>query len=280
MRSRFVAYIALPHFTPLATVVAATGLLAWAIDGSSLTYGELGRLLVAMLGCQIVVGVTNELVDAETDRLTKPSKPIPAGLVSRRGAFVLGAFGFVLMLGAGITFGAPSFLLLLAGAGCGVAYSVWFKRSTYAWLPYLAALPLIPIWVAVALDRFEPALLLLYPLGALAVFGIQLAQSLPDIDSDRAAGIDSLTTRLGERRALMLCWISVLGSLMLASVAGVAREGWHRWMGLTELIVLGLIALDIVLYRQKRRMGVMAAFPCTAAAAVVLALAWVASIYR
>ena len=33
MRSRAVAYITLTHFTPLATVVAVTGLLAWMIAG-------------------------------------------------------------------------------------------------------------------------------------------------------------------------------------------------------------------------------------------------------
>jgi 4-hydroxybenzoate polyprenyltransferase len=206
MRSRFVAYVTLPHFTPLTIVVVVTGLLAWMIDGSSLSGAELGRLLLAMLGGQLLVGITNELIDSDADRLSKPSKPIPAGLVSRRGAVLFGAAGLILMLVAGSSFGALSFSILLIGTGTGIAYSLWFKRSPFAWLPYLIALPLLPIWVAVSLDRFDPALLLLYPLGALAVLGVQLAQSIPDIDADRAAGSAGVTSRLGESRALWLCW--------------------------------------------------------------------------
>src|SRR5215207_8773953 len=124
LRSRAVAYVTLPHFTPLATVVAVTGLLAWLIAGSSVAARDLGGMLLAMLGGQIVVGVANELVDAENDRLTKPSKPIPAGLVSRRGAMALGLAGLVLMVAAGVTLGAASLLILLAGTGAGVVYSL------------------------------------------------------------------------------------------------------------------------------------------------------------
>ncbi len=219
MRSRFVAYVTLPHFTPLTIVVVVTGLLAWMIDGSSLSGAELGRLLLAMLGGQLLVGITNELIDSDADRLSKPSKPIPAGLVSRRGAVLFGAGGLILMLVAGSSFGALSFSILLIGTGTGIAYSLWFKRSPFAWLPYLIALPLLPIWVAVSLDRFDPALLLLYPLGALAVLGVQLAQSIPDIDADRAAGIDSVTTRLGESP-------SALALLVLAArLAGAGVDG-------------------------------------------------------
>ncbi len=279
MRSRFVAYVTLPHFTPLTIVVVVTGLLAWMIDGSSLSGAELGRLLLAMLGGQLLVGITNELIDSDADRLSKPSKPIPAGLVSRRGAVLFGAGGLILMLVAGSSFGALSFSILLIGTGTGIAYSLWFKRSPFAWLPYLIALPLLPIWVAVSLDRFDPALLLLYPLGALAVLGVQLAQSIPDIDADRAAGIDSVTTRLGESRALWLCWCSLLGSLVLASMGAVIRDGSYRPMEFAGLVVLGLVALDIALYRWNRRIGVMAAFPCAAASAALLSLAWLASIY-
>ncbi len=165
LRSRAVAYISLTHVTPLATVVVVTGLLAWMIAGASLAAGELARMMLAMLGGQIVVGVVNELVDAENDRLTKPSKPMSVGLTSQRGAKAFGVAGFALMVTAGITLGTASFLILLLGTGLGVAYSLWFKRSRFAWLPYLIALPLLPVWVAVTLDQFEPALLLLFPLG-------------------------------------------------------------------------------------------------------------------
>ena len=72
----------------------------------------------------------------------------------------------------------------------------------------------------------------------------------------------------------------MLGSLLLAVIAVVARDGWHRPLLLAGLTVLALTALDVTIYQWRRRAGVMAAFPCMAISAAVLALAWVASIYR
>ncbi len=89
-----------------------------------------------------------------------------------------------------------------------------------------------------------------------------------------------MTTRLGEQRALMLCWMSVLGSVLLAVIAEMLRDAWQSPMWLAGLIVVGLIALDVVLYHRRPRTGVMAAFPCVAASTAILALAWLASIYR
>jgi hypothetical protein len=51
-------------------------------------------------------------------------------------------------------------------------------------------------------------------------------------------------------------------------------------MDLAALAVLGLIGLDLALYRWNRRIGVKAAFPCAAASAALLGLAWLVSIYH
>jgi 4-hydroxybenzoate polyprenyltransferase len=280
MRSRLIAYAGLPHFTPLAGVVVITGLLIWIIGVPPLDGARVARMLLAMLGGQIVIGVVNELVDVDIDRVTKPSKPIPAGLVSVRGAVLMGCAGAILMLTAGWPLGVRSFLILVIGTGLGVAYSLWFKRTPYAWLPYLAALPLLPIWVAVTLDRFEPALILLYPLGAIGVLGVQMAQSLPDVAADRAAGIDTLTTRLGERRSLVVIWAAIVGSAVLAMIGSVAQDTWSWRIWVAALGVLLAVGFDVALYRRSPRSGVMAAFPCAAGSLAVLAIAWIVSIYR
>lgn len=261
-------------------MLVSTGLLAWVISGPDLDLGVLVTMLAAMLGDQIVIGVSNELVDAETDRTTKPSKPIASGQVTLRGARMLLIAGMALMVVAGISLGFASFLILMGGTVVGVAYSLWFKRGSYAWLPYLIALPLLPIWVAVTLDRFEPALLLLYPLGALAVLSVQFAQSVPDVAADRTAGIVTLTTRLGERRTLFVCWAAMLASSMLALGAAIIRTGWDWRLGLAAVIVAGLTGIDAVLYRKDERAGIMAAFPVVAASTALLGVTWVWSIYR
>ena len=179
------------------------------------------QVVFAMLGGQIAVGVVNELVDAETDAGVKPWKPIPAGEVTIRGARILLAASLVVMAVAGSLLGWAALLLCAFGNGIGIAYSLWFKRTLLAWLPYLIALPLLPIWVFVAVDTFDSRLLVLYPLGPFAGIGVHLAQSLPDVEADRASGVRNLTSALGETRAFVLAHAFVGISVVLAGAAAL-----------------------------------------------------------
>ncbi|CAN5753306.1 hypothetical protein BH23CHL5_BH23CHL5_25450 [soil metagenome] len=276
MKATVLAYIRLPHFVPIVAVLTATAILAVILAGEDLTVSALLRLLLALLGGQVVVGVVNELVDVETDRLTKPDKPIPSGIVTTNGARNLGIAGLLLMLTAGATFGWQSLVLLVIGNVIGVAYSIWFKRTSLSWLPYLVALPLLPVWIAVSFTAFDASMVALFPLGILGGLAVHIAQALPDIDPDRVAGIDNLTSRLGETRAIRVCWFALLGLSIMLMVAAFATGDLSARMFAAIAIVTASILAHMLLYRYRRRVGVMAAFPIAAASVGVLAFVWLA----
>jgi len=272
------AYLTLPHAVPIVVVMTATAAFALiAADGWPGT-GTIIRLLGAMLGGQLVIGVVNELVDADLDAVSKPDKPIPRGLVSRRGAMTTLGAGALLLIGFGLSFGFQSFAVCIAGTGAGVAYSLWFKRTIWSWVPYLVALPLLPIWVWLTLDRVDSALFTIYPLGAAAIVAIQIAQSLPDIEADRQTDVRTLAVALGPHRAILVCWGALLLAALLA--AGLAPLVTDRvglvWIG--AAVAALLIALDAGLRRRDERLGALACFPCVAVGTVALGLGWVAAL--
>lgn len=274
------AYVRLPHAVPILFVLAATtGFALLAADGIP-RIGRFADLLLAMLGAQVAIGTVNELRDAKTDARVKPEKPIPAGLVTVRGARFITAVALAVMVWFGAQLGWQSLTLCAAGTAVGLAYSLWFKRSWFAWLPYLIALPLLPIWVFTALDEFGWQLLILYPLGAFAVVAVHLSQSLPDVEADKASDVRNLTSALGERRALLLCLGSMVLTLLIASVAAIV------WIETPAIVLgasgigLGLLSLDAALYVKHPQTGVMACFPCVAAATAILGLAWVLGVER
>lgn len=272
------AYLLLPHAVPIVVVLGATlgfGLLF--ADGRP-NLPELLRLLLAMLGGQVAIGAVNEIVDADLDAAAKPWKPIPAGDVSPRAARLVTTAGLVVMVAFGAGLGAVPFGLLVLGTACGLAYDLWFKRTTLAWLPYLLALPLLPVWVRTALVGFDPRLLLLYPLGAFAVVGVHLAQTLPDAGSDRAAGLRNPVSLLGERRALLACWAATLSAPILALLLAPLLAERVAPIRLALGVVLLLLAVDAALYQRRPRLGVMACFPCVAVATAVVGLAWVLAV--
>jgi 4-hydroxybenzoate polyprenyltransferase len=268
----------LPHAVPIIVVMMATAAFALIAAGGWPGAGPMMRLLGAMFGGQLAVGAVNELVDAELDAVAKPDKPIPAGLVSVRGAWGMTLAGLVVMTGLGLTFGPGPFLLCALGTGTGIAYSLWFKRTVWSWLPYLIALPLLPIWVWASLDAIDPGLFAMYPIGAAAVIAVQIAPSLPDIDADRQSGVRTLAVALGDTNARRACWAALgLAALLAAFLAPWLTDRPGRvWIATT---VAGcLIGLNAIIWSRNARSGAMACFPCVAIGAVPVGVGWAAAL--
>jgi 4-hydroxybenzoate polyprenyltransferase len=235
-----------------------------------------------MLGGQLAIGATNELVDLPFDAVGQPSKPLPSGDVSIRGARLMVVGGLVIMAVCGLRFGIPAFALLALGTGLGVAYNFWFKRTTWSWLPYLLALPLLPIWVFTALGNPEPRLLLLYLLGALATVGVHLAQALPDVTIDRKAGLKTVTSRSGEVHAFVFAWLTTLTAPVLGWFAADSLGAYHPFLAIAIAAGLAavLLIVNVILVISNRRIGIAACFPLVAIATLGTALAWTITVAK
>lgn len=273
-------YFLLPHLVPVLIVELATAgfaLIAW---GGWPPAGTLARLLLAMLGGQLAIGALNEIIDFADDAVGKPWKPLPSGAVSVRGAQAMLLGGLLLMTAAGLSFGPLSFGLLMLGTGLGFAYDLWLKRSPWSWLPYLLALPLLPLWVFISLGRPESRLLLLYPLGALATIGAHFAQALPDITIDRAAGMRTLTSRLGTHRTFALAWLAALSGPCLALIVSRVPDDATSSHALLAAAGLSLVlaAINFAVFVVDRRIGVALCFPLVAVVVLMSGLAWTLSV--
>ncbi len=271
-------YLVLPHAVPIMVVLAATAAFALVAAEGWPGWGDMLCLVGAMFGGQLAVGAVNELVDAELDAIAKPDKPIPAGLVSRRGAWAVTIGGLLLMTLLSLRFSLEAYVLLAIANGSGIAYSLWFKRTIWAWVPYLVSLPLIPIWVWAALDEVDPALFAIYPIGAAAVIAVQIAQSLPDIEGDRRTGVRTLAVAIGPAHAHHIAWAAMLLASALAAVLApwLTDHPERVWIG-AALAVL-LVGINAVIWQRNPRSGALAAFPCIAPAATLLGLGWAAGL--
>lgn len=267
-------YFVLPHAVPIVVVMTATAAFALIAARGWPGTGPMVWLLLAMFGGQLAVGAINEIVDADLDAQTRPSKPIPAGLVSVRGAWSVAIFGLVVMTVGSLTFSLLVFLVCAFGTGVGIAYSVWFKRTIWSWVPYLIALPLLPIWVWLALSTVDPGLYAIYPIGAAAVIAVQIAQSLPDVEADAKENVRTLAVALGPRNAQLACW----GALALAAILAAVLAPWltdsPRWVWTAAGITIVLIIANASIWLRNTRSGALASFPCVSLGAVVLGLGW------
>jgi 4-hydroxybenzoate polyprenyltransferase len=230
----------------------------------------------AMLASQAAIGIANDWADRDLDRAAKPGKPLVAGLVATWCALVMLGTALTIAILCAAQFGLASLLLVAAGAGLGLAYDFWLKRTPYSWLPYLLAIPLEPIWVWTALGRFTPRLLWLYPLGATLLLALHLANALADFSGDTAAGVGGLVQRLGRQRATGLLWVASLLPALLASLLGLALPlRWSRWLPAVALALLPLLAAFVLVRRRPGQNAVYrTVFGLLIISTIVLATGW------
>ena len=83
---------------------------------------------------------------------------------------------------------------------------------------------------------------------ALAAVSAHLANALPDLETDRAAGLGGLAVHLGTRRATQLCW------LLLALGTGVIAVATLPQSPLVA-VVLAVVFVGAALVSRRRAAG-------------------------
>ena len=242
--TRALAYLRLIHPVPVFFVMLGTGLFGLLAAGGEPDLGRFAIMLLAMFGGQVAIGAHNEWRDREDDARYQPEKPIPAGLVNPRAVRPIVGGSLAIGIAAAAALGPWPLALFLIGTGSGFVYNFWLKRTPLSGIPYLIGLPLLPIWATLVMGGFEPRLLWLYPLGGAYVVAIHLAQSLSDIEGDRAAEIRGLAVLLGpDRTRRIIVGIAIgttallpLGALVISDRPGVAAAA----SGLAAILLVSL----------------------------------------
>lgn len=202
------------HLAPTVAVVTLTGALG------AILLAQAGRPLdgrwlattAAVLGSQVFVGTTNDLVDRARDQATaRMDKPLATGTLSPETAVWIASGGLALQLAASLQTDPLALLLGLAAVASALVYNVWLSRTPLSVLPYLISFGLLVPWVAagvgVPLDRVAVAPLLVAPFAAAA----HLTNALRDFDADASLGSRNLAQVLGRERAFRLAWLLAMG---------------------------------------------------------------------
>ena len=265
-------------FPTLLNVAAVAGLASVATHGVPAAW-VLFRMLAVMLCAQCAIGVANDYFDRDLDAATKPWKPIVAGLVSPSTAARLACALAVATAVVSATLGSASFALAMLGMVCGLAYDARLKRSLFSAVPYMAAIPTLPLWVWVTLGRWEAVLWWLLPLGACIGLALHLSNTLPDLDGDATNGVVGLAHALGAGRSVLLACGS-FGAALLMSVLPAFWVSYDlRFYAPTIAIGMGALVLSAFVFMRGRTHFVLQlGFGVLSLASAVLAVGWLATV--
>jgi 4-hydroxybenzoate polyprenyltransferase len=197
---RLQGYWLMIHPFPVTMVVAFAALLAVATARDALEPLRLVRVIAALFFSQVVVGTLNDYRDRALDARGQTWKPLVRGTVTPNEARAQIAVAFGLMLAFAISLGPIALALVLLGTLAGVLYNFWLSDTPFSWLPYVLGFIVLPIYVWVAVERFDARQLALVPIGMPQLLGVHLAQTLPDTETDRTVGGRGLAVTLGRAR--------------------------------------------------------------------------------
>lgn len=200
----------------LAVTLIVTGLTLFA--GADLT--SAAGLALAVLVGQLSVGWANDATDASADlRAGRRDKPtvglgIPADALWRAALAAVTAAAVLSLLLLGWWLGLLHMLAVLVAW----AYNLRLKDTVLSPLPYAVAFGLVPVVALGVADptRATPAWAVV--LGAAVGVGAHLANTVPDIDSDRAVGRGGIAVRLGSvatRVLTVACFAVAAGTVLV-----------------------------------------------------------------
>jgi 4-hydroxybenzoate polyprenyltransferase len=241
----------------------------------------LARTWLVVMSGHAAVGLLNDYLDRERDAIAQPDKPIPAGLVSARLVLnlVIGLLALKLVLL--LTLAPGPALLAFAMTTSGLLYDLLYKDSYLSWVPYLLSFPTYVLFVWAAMGRFDPILLWIYPPALLLTVGLNLANALPDIETDLAQHASrGLAHRLGLRYSLAACGLlftlAPLLCLLLSLFLPVNRAWAWPGLGLALLVVL---AGWVIYYRATdKTAGLELVGKLSGVAAFFTALSWLSAL--
>jgi 4-hydroxybenzoate polyprenyltransferase len=209
---------------------------------------RLALLGLSMLAGQLSIGLSNDWLDADRDRAVgRLDKPISRGDISvgtvRAAAWITCAIAFA--LAAPLGWAAETALLLIVGTGW--AYNLGLKKTAFSVVPYVLSFGALPAFAT--LSRPEPAATAPWSLavGGLLGAAAHFANTLPDLDDDRATGVNGLPHRLGRRASSVLTYVLLLG----ASVTEVFGAGGFGFVpgdaGLAANILITIFGVPMAL---------------------------------
>jgi 4-hydroxybenzoate polyprenyltransferase len=186
----------------------------------------------AVLAGKLPGGWHNDWLDAERDRgAERADKPVAQGLVPRALVGRCASAAVVAVVPLSFASGWRAGLAHLVAVALAWGYNWRLKATLWSWVPYAVSFALLAAFVTLGLpgSPWPPW----WALAAAALLGVgaHLANVVPDIADDLAAGVRGLPHALGSLLAVLLALLLLLSASLLIAF-GSGRPGVASVIGL------------------------------------------------
>lgn len=225
-----------------------------------------GSLILAMLSVALIAAggnVFNDYCDRDLDRIQKPHRPIPAGLMTPRLALIWAAICFVLGIILSTIIGLSAFLVALGATLMLLLYSWRWKRMPLIGnlaVAFIAGLAFI--YGGIAVKAVGAACWAAW-LAFLFHLGREIVKDLEDHLGDSLARANTLVVRYGPaagRYAVSFIFLTLACSLPLPYIFGGFTQAYLVSVAIgvfPVLVVIGLLVWRWSKTAQLHRLSVI-----------------------
>jgi len=174
---------------------------------------------VTVLLITVSTNAWNDYVDIEIDRVNKPERPLPVGLIRPRGALLFSAVGTALSLLIAAFINQPAFLIALGSNILLYLYS-WKLKCTILWgnAAVAAIVGLCFIFGGVAAGNIEPVLMLAVTVF-FAIMAREILKTMADYKGDLQQRCRTIATAWGKEiaRLFVIVFLAIACLAMLVT---------------------------------------------------------------
>ncbi|MCE4601406.1 MAG: geranylgeranylglycerol-phosphate geranylgeranyltransferase [Desulfurococcales archaeon] len=226
--------------------------LAIVTRGDLLGLGVKALALAYITGCCVSASsmVLNDIVDVEIDRVNQPNRPLVAGTISARTAWLCYLATSTAGITASLLLGPWPLVVAVLGWLVGSVYDVWGKRSGFPgnlMVAFSTSLP-FPYAMAVA-GVWTPTITVFWVMVFLTVLGREIAKDIADVEGDRRAGARTLPIILGEGPSSIIAGALYLAAVLLSPLPVY----WHAVHPLAYTIFVAVV--DAILIYEALRLA-------------------------
>lgn len=162
----------------------------------------------------------NQATDWKEDSISKPYRPIPKGMISRKEAYLLSFLLYAVTLFLSLTIHSMFALFVFLISIFSITYSVPPRMKKILFLNQAwVALPrgffgILGSW-SVFGNPFQPLPLAMGCIAALFLFGGTATKDILDADADRRVGTKTLVNVFGVKRTVLISLFFMIGAFLL-----------------------------------------------------------------
>ncbi|MFX0183959.1 MAG: UbiA family prenyltransferase [Candidatus Hodarchaeota archaeon] len=236
-------------------IIGSTGVLGMIVGLRAAP--TLTQMIMGLLGGIFLLGgmdTFNDYKDIESDRISKPWRPLPQGIVSPRMALIAAISETAIAIGIGVIFFEIQALLLgFVGIGLALAYSKWLKPF------YLAKNVVVALSLSLALGTGALAVnptpvidlifIVLQLLIFIAAFIFEIHKDLGDVQGDLIQGVKTIPTELGKNRAMKILILGYFTAWIIAASFTILLQSDFVYLGI--LLLTGVLILLVLCFLVK-----------------------------